>query len=586
MKKPPPPVVLAKTRRVSEPVKTPPTAPSIKPTISPKPGRQKQPPPQESLPPPQESLPPPQESQPPPQESQPPPQNALSPLPTSADSEDTSKNSSSSSETLSSHSPSNSPHVSPTIKKKSQSNNLPSQLSIDHSQSTPSLPSKPPKDVEKRELLLMQTQAQPTPNVEPTIVKDRSQSDPLVPNGIQSPSPPPLPPRSNDLDVPTAKDTRRSPSPVLNRSNRRPPPNPPQQQEESSSPPIPRRSKVDEESPPPPVPPHSGKRMSIYSSILNTTQINTIQENYEICDIVPEKTIEEYYSQDVDASHVYAKITPANMTPSSDCHGDAAQYSSHGKSKRKVSMSRRAPPRPPVASEEVNSERKDSVPLSSGPLPRMRSKVESTLPKATSSPLLGGSSSSSPVGRAPESTSDPPKKIYARARRNYEEMDIFDDKDGSIYSDQSKELTLEKPNWAPPSKIVIKPSRRNYEEIDILEDPSRFGSDNSTKFTPSDVPVPEPEPISPITMVAVTRQTSSSTLKFNSTDKIPALPVEDLRENWTRPQFSSPQVPRRQTKSFSVKRGQSMICRRSVSDRFVVKPSTLDPSMARNVSIL
>ncbi|XP_064385333.1 rho guanine nucleotide exchange factor 5-like isoform X3 [Halichondria panicea] len=568
MKKPPPPIVIAKTRRVSEPVQTTPTSPPTKPAVSPKPGRPK---------------PPPQDPSPPPTH------NALSPLPTSAGSEDTQSKTSSSSETLSSQSPSNSPHVSPAVKKKSQSNNLlPSQLCMEHSQSTPSLsglpPSKPPKDVEKRELLLMQTQAQPTPNIEPTIVKDRSQSDPLVPpltNGIQSPSPPPVPPRSKDpltdLNVPIPKD-RRTPSPIMNRSNRRPPPNPPQQQEESSSPPVPRRSKVDEESPPPPVPPHSGKRMSIYSSILNTTQINTIQENYEICDIAPEKSIEEYYSQDFDASHVYAEIktTPTNRIPPSDCHGDTVQYSTNSKLKKKTSMAaRRAPPRPPVGSEEIDSS------LSSVPVPRKRSNLESITLKATSSPLLGTSGSSGPLVGAQE-TSDPPKKIYARARRNYEEMDIFDDRAGSLYSDQSKELTLEKPNWAPPTRTVVKPSRRNYEEIDIFEDPSPFDSDNSSaKFSPSDVPAPEP-PVSPITMVAVTRQTSSSTLKFNSTNKIPALPVEDLRENWTRPQFSSPQVQRRQAKSFSVKRGQSMICRRSVSDRFVVKPATLDPSMARN----
>ncbi len=631
IKKPLPPAVAAKVRRISEPVKATPIPTPLKPAVSPRPGNRHK---QEPLP---KTV-------------------SLQPL-----SEDAFKNSSSSLDTLSSRSQSSSPHLSPAVTKKEPPTSAPENillpskhsLCVEHSHSSPSLltigPPKPPKDLEIRELLLLQTQAQPTPNgnvMESVSSKDRSHSDPLVPltNGVQSPSPPPVPQRSkgtssNDLDVSSARETN-SPSPILNRSNRHASPNASKETKEYNSQPIPRRSKVDA---PPPVPPHSGKRASTHSNNLSATNITAMATNSEVIDIQSDKPLEEYppieSKEAIKPSTKTLDHTPSVLT---------VQPPAHAKLKKKLSASRRPPPRPPMLSESTSLTEKpvdmdnpssprppvlsestsltekpvdmdnpssprppvlsESIPLTekpvdmdypssslipSGPVSRRRAKaVEQVVLNPQPTTNDGYSSPSMSPNSSPKfSISDPPKKSYVRPQRNYEEIDILD-WNNSIYSNnktkepplplEQQQQSLEKPTWTLPNKTVVRPVRRNYEEIDILDGPFE-----SESLSPMPYTSPPPEPVSPIMMVAVTRQTSSSTLKFNSAKKIPALPVEDLRENWVKPpQFSSPQLLRRQAKSFHEKRDRSMMCRRSASDRFVMKTSsTLDPSMARNVSV-
>ena len=563
------PVVATRPQRVSEPQsrnripERPP--PPVKPVVSPKPEKDR------------------------PKLTQDPQPNPLSPTPPSAGSEDTSKNSSSSSETLSSQSPYNSPFISPAIKKKplpqnkmNTSNILPSKL--DHSHSSPILPTRftpaPAKELDGPEVV-MKTRAQPTSNNSSPTLMDRSQSVPAasLTNGIQSPSPPPIPPRvreSQVLDVPSVKD-RRTSSPIMGRSNRRPPPEPPRNPSPVPHPCQQRSPDIDD---PPPVPPHGGKRLGSYSKTLSLTQIHAIQQNYEVCDIDEEESASQ--SNTSASTHDRAN---------KDSSGDVP---AHSRLKKKMSTTRRTPPRPPAEEShyETSETVSPSVPVRNRPHSHSV-ESEHRIPKAHSSPILGDrskcrSSPGSILTSVQELTkAEPPKRVYQRARRDYEEIDIIQD-DGRFDDSSAVPLPLEKPVYKniPIRKPV--PLRRNYEEIDIVDElPTELHSDSSAQNPSSTntTPTERETPVSPIMMVAVTKQTSSSTMKFNS-NQIPTLPVEDLRENWAK-QSTSPPLPRRQAKSFSAKRGRSLVCRRSSSDRFMVskvKVTTLDPKLVRNVS--
>ena len=573
---------------------------------------------------------------------------------TSASSEDTSKTSSSS-ETISSQSqsPSNSPYPSPATRKKplpqtrsvshvshskrAESNppSLPQpyakhiQPSLDHSQSSPALPvsskppQKPPKDTDKREAVLKSRALSSPGNTETNSppVKLRSQSYPIVqesPDGVTSPSPPPLPPRFRgsqvDLMTSSVTDTQ-SPSPPTQRSNRRPLQSPP-----------------DNKPLPPPVPAHSNSsRLSVFSDSLNSNQINTIAENYEVCDLSPEESIEEYHipeKQPLSSRHSYMYTEVRDKPVLSDSNhrsktpdgvlgnsvaGNkknvdvAKEHSSHPKLKKKLSTTRRTPPKPPKHATPGEPTNQDlsikeeplsrvhspappingfAPPLPSQPIPRKKDRPTSQLPYSQSESSIITNSHSSPVlgdkvrnrrsvpGIVSASVSgetskvEPPKKIYQRARRDYEEIDLLDDWGGSIHNEKETK----------PTRQI----RRNYEEIDILDDSISLCSDAG-----SSVPRPSlssvsssQDPTSPIMLVAVTRQTTSSAIRLDPAS-IPELPLEDVRENFS----TSPKLSRRRlAKSFNAKRGQSLMYKRSSSDRFRQKVHTLDPSTVRNVS--
>ena len=557
---------------------------------------------------------------------------------TSAGSEDTSKTSSSS-ETISSQSqsPSNSPYPSPATRKKplpqsrfvshvshskrAESNppSLPQphakhvQPVLDHSQSSPVLqvttkpPQKPPKDTEKRDAVL-KTRALSSPgsterNSPP--VKPRSQSHPILqesPDGVTSPSPPPLPPRFRDsqldLAAPSVADSQ-SPSPPSQRSTRRPPQSPP-----------------DNEPLPPPVPAHSNSsstRLNKFSDSLNSNQITAIAENYEVCDLPSEQSIGEYYTPEKQAlsnrhSYMYTEVRDKPLPSDSNHRSMTPDGALHPKLKKKLSSSRRTPPKPPKHSTPNEATSQDmsikeeplsrghspappingfAPPLPSQPIPRKKnrpttqlpySQSESAISNAHSSPILGEkgrnrcsvpSIVTASVSREPSKV-EPPKKVYQRARRDYEEIDLLDNWEGSIHRENEE-----------PQKPA-RQTRRNYEEIDILDDSPSLGNDAG-----SSVPRPSlssvsssQDPTSPIMMVAVTRQTTSSATRLDPA-AIPELPLEDLRENFS----TSPKLSRRRlAKSLNAKRGQSLMYKRSSSDRFRQKVNTLDPSVVRNVS--
>lgn len=484
-------------------------------------------------------------------------------------------------------------------------------------------PPKPPKDLEKRKSRLMSTSDSQT-----NLLRLKSQSSSVdLPrtNGVESP-PPPLPRRSREslmLVKPLAGDSNNQ-----SLDDKTIPPPVPAHRNSS-------RLNIFSESSSNSEDKHSVSHAM--PELYTERRSNRSKQPLASRRSLPFPAVRE----DAEPVQKRRSKTPDSVLDSSDAVATDIKRSpqlerlTDLKLKKKLSSARRAPPKPPThstPSESTSVTREEQqcsvdgypLPPSSPPPPAPFKSLAhvtnshsepSMFPSVKSSPNLGkdrrsipnlvsnsvrispnlsnnrrsvphlaSNSVSSPVigniGREKQSipnlisnnvSHDPPKKIYTRARRDYEEIELLDDWEPES---SNKEKIVAEP------KKPVHPLRRDYEEIDLFDDSVSDASIlPGPSLTASTSVSSSQELISPITMVAVVRQTNSSDFKIDPTAK-PQLPLEDLRENWT----TSPKLTRRRlTKSFSAKRGQSLICRRSSSGRFKQKVRTLDPNVVRNV---
>ena len=290
--------------------------------------------------------------------------------------------------------------------------------------------------------------------------------------------------------------------------------------------------------------------------------------------------------------------TPQEMTQdsgnaSSSRGSDSELECNRGIHARKLSTTRRAPPRPPKSNSSVTYATIKCV---------EKKLIHQTTCPASTTIVIDENED------VPPPLPDRPYQLQKNSYRSSSTPDLLEPKayEGLVLV-QDKQIKLQTLKTREPIYDVIpdnfkkKPvrPRRDYEEIVLPESdedmprlwvrPERENQvvngqsdeilNSSSPIEPGKGNTPSTSIISPPSIVS----------RHETTGSPATLAVEDLRENWVAeaPPPMPPLMRKRQSRSFSSKRGQSLMYRRSSSDRFKkFKVSPLDPvSLTDRVSV-